>query len=385
MIRPEIKSPQFGVASASNFEWIDFLRGLSILGVVLHHVRVDLWIGWSNLYATPARYSAFDLATAWLALPTPFLGSMVMLFFLVSGFCIHYPYANAGRKLAVPSYGLRRFLRIYPPYLAAIVLVVVLEHGAAQFTGQPPSSWSKVLASLLMVQNYGPEAGQMVSNPSLWSLPVEVEFYLLYPLFSLAIARAGIRQALLAVGIISVLATVPLLMGSTWTTGNFANFWIIWCGGVWLAERTRQGRLPRWGLLQFGSMLAAFAAAIAAYVIDAPVVLQNCLWSAGFFLLLLWGLTAHNPLGFLPASLKKSMLFLGTISYSLYLVHFPFFRFSGMLWVQAWGAKPSNFLIAIVFSAVAVGLGYLFYLCFEAPSHRFARILSSAKSLGLCA
>ena len=68
---------------------IDALRGLSCLGILLYHVRVDLWIGWWRIRSYPDEYSAFAKATAWLSVPTPFLGYAILLFFLISGFCIH--------------------------------------------------------------------------------------------------------------------------------------------------------------------------------------------------------------------------------------------------------------------------------------------------------
>ena len=69
-----------------HFQWIDFLRGIAALGIVLFHVRVDLWVGWEAIHHTPGHFSKFDHLAALLALPTPFFGSAVMLFFLSAGF-----------------------------------------------------------------------------------------------------------------------------------------------------------------------------------------------------------------------------------------------------------------------------------------------------------
>jgi peptidoglycan/LPS O-acetylase OafA/YrhL len=85
--------------STNHFAWIDFLRGLAAVGIVLYHVRVDLWVGWVEISTHPESFSIFDRVAALLSIPLPFLRSAVMLFFLVSGFCVHYPYAASGRLL----------------------------------------------------------------------------------------------------------------------------------------------------------------------------------------------------------------------------------------------------------------------------------------------
>ena len=63
-------------------EVVDLLRGLSCLGVLLYHVRVDLWTGWWNIKFHPQNYSSFEKCTAWLSIPTPFMGYAILLFFL---------------------------------------------------------------------------------------------------------------------------------------------------------------------------------------------------------------------------------------------------------------------------------------------------------------
>ena len=107
---------------------IDFLRGLSCLGILFYHVRVDLWVGWWEIQNNPHMYSSITKATAWLSIPTPFLGYAILLFFLISGFCIHYPNTNPGACPSWKIYFIRRFLRIYPTYATAIVLTAFISY-----------------------------------------------------------------------------------------------------------------------------------------------------------------------------------------------------------------------------------------------------------------
>lgn len=163
---------------------IDYLRGIAAMGVVVYHARVPLWVGFGEIASAPERYSAFDHTVAWLSVPTPLLGSLVMLFFVISGSCVHLPQAGSVSPLDLRKYIVRRFFRIYSPYLAAVVLTALLEWAGP--SGLPETSVRRSLDSMLMVQNYtafgdtlGP--GQLPANPSLWSPPVEMELYAVYP------------------------------------------------------------------------------------------------------------------------------------------------------------------------------------------------------------
>ena len=202
-------------------EWPDVLRGVSAFAIVLFHVRVTMWVGFRALSAGQ-DYSPIDRAMAWVTLPFPFFGSAVMLFFIVSGFAIHYPYARPGAAFVLTPYAIRRFLRIYPPYFVVVALSVLAERAATALVQQPPSEWAKIGATAAMAQNYVPPVGQMAGNPSLWSLPVEVELYLVYPLLLWFWRRAGTARMLLCVALTSAAAAGVLLAGHDWPMGNFA-------------------------------------------------------------------------------------------------------------------------------------------------------------------
>lgn len=371
--------------SKAHFEWIDALRGLSALAIVLHHVRVDLWIGWNAIRAAPQSYSALDRAAAWLSVPTPFFHSAVMLFFLVSGFCIHYPHAAGGRKIELAAYMRRRLCRIYPPYLAAVALTLGIE-ALLSTRGQAVSAPATIVKSVLMLQNYGSGAGQMNANPSLWSLPVEVELYIAYLLFAGLTARYGLRRSMLVAGAVSM-AALGLLMWRDWSGAfyhpptNFALFWVIWCAGAALAEVVKRNALPAWKPWMSLATLAALGAALGCSLSKRlPGEVQFFTWAAFYGSVLLWGLTRPDPLSAWSARTREILMLLGTISYSLYLIHFPLFRLFGALWVQTFGAKPSNFLVGLGFSLLMLPLAWVFHWAIERPSHRLAKGLAPTKT-----
>ena len=97
-----------------NIPAIDVLRGVAALGVAWFHSRVDLWVGFREINANPDGYSPIDRWLSLLSLPVSQLGSLVMLFFVLSGFCIHLPLAGKGRSPDLASYAIRRGFRLYP-------------------------------------------------------------------------------------------------------------------------------------------------------------------------------------------------------------------------------------------------------------------------------
>lgn len=371
-----------------HFEWIDFLRGISAFGIVLYHVRVDLWVGWVAISTQPQSFSLFDRAAAFLSIPIPFLRPAVMLFFLVSGFCIHYPYAAGDRPLELKSYGIRRFFRIYPPYLAAVIFGILIEWILRTYFAQEVSSVAKVLQTIFMLQNYSPDGGQMYTNPALWSLPVEIELYFAYLLFYLLLRRFGIKWSMFSVSVVSIAALV-LLLGPNLQNynnteigygGHFAVYWIIWCAGALLAEWVKREQLPQWNLGWWVVMAVALLAGIAVTLLKLLVVIQELVWGGFYFTVMLWGLAQTEPLGLLSPRMRKIFSFIGLIAYSLYLLNYPFFRLCGAAWISIFGTKPVNFLIPVFFSLLCIPLAYAFYLVVEAPSHKLAKKLGNSAS-----
>jgi peptidoglycan/LPS O-acetylase OafA/YrhL len=363
----------------SYYTWVDILRGVAALGVVVFHSRVDLWVGWQQIRSNPEAFTTFDRAVAWLSVPLPFLGSGVMLFFLLSGFCIHFPTARAS-KIHLRSYAVRRFLRIYPPFLAAVLLSFGIEWVCQFWFEQNRSASLTMLKTIAMVQNYPPFPGQLNTNPSLWSLPVEIELYIAYPALFWLNTKIGGWQTLVLVGIISLVALICTLTIAPWLEGNFLKYWIIWCGGAVLAQLVNEDRLPRWRMSYFIPMGLLFGLACFMVIIGVPPAIGHFVWAGGYFFLLWFCLQLPAPTRLFPESIVSMALWLGKISFSLYLIHFPLFRLWGLIWIDQFGAKPANLFVCLIASFFAVLVSAGFYNLIEKPSHRLGRWVGSKVS-----
>jgi len=117
MVRAIQLDPTPLAAKAKRLLAVDVLRGIAALWVVLHHCHVNGGALWDD----PIRRLAF------VPLQYGYLG--ITLFLVISGFCIHLTVAKKmgdgqGMRTNWGRFWKRRFFRLYPPYLAAIVLSV---------------------------------------------------------------------------------------------------------------------------------------------------------------------------------------------------------------------------------------------------------------------
>jgi peptidoglycan/LPS O-acetylase OafA/YrhL len=152
-MNPLITKERVKGRKGNHSEWVDTFRGLAAMWVIIYHSRVDLWVGFHEIHNAPGVYSGFDRLLAWLSFPAACGGSAVMLFFLISGFCIHLPYAANSRPFDPAQYGIRRAFRILPPYLFAVILTCLLEWFVYSMGGTSPTPWHQIARVALLSQN----------------------------------------------------------------------------------------------------------------------------------------------------------------------------------------------------------------------------------------
>ena len=352
---------------------VDVLRGIAALGVAWYHSRVDLWVGFKAIQADPANFSVFDRALSWLSLPVSQMGSMVMLFFVLSGFCIHLPAAGKNRMPGWWAYAARRFFRIYPAYLATVGFCLVGAWGLHVAAGGVFPDPGLYAATAAMLQNWIFDGRQIGMNPSLWSIPVEAELYLVYPLLLWISLRLGFRAALLFTLACTAYGASLFFFGWGNSYGTFFKYAVIWNSGAWLAERFVRGTLPRWTLWHAVAMLGVFGCSMLAGLAGADVFYLHYGWAFSSFLLLWWALGPGARFFAPTAWWVRMLVFFGTVSYSIYLLHFPLFRLAGAAWFSAFGSKPESFLVPTLGTLLVVPVAWIFYRLVEHPSHELGR------------
>jgi peptidoglycan/LPS O-acetylase OafA/YrhL len=359
--------------SHGRLDALDSIRGLFAFGIVLVHV----WMFDYGADGHPPK-GPLDMAIGELRLGVP-------MFFLMSGFLLYRPFAAAaldGRPApSIRGYALRRAARILPAYWLAL---------AASFTLLTAIDHPKLVAAselplfLLFLQNYLPQTANQLDPPT-WTLAVEASFYVVLPLIALAAIRLGggrRRQAAYVGAIIALgLALASLSVLQDWPA---------------TARNSLLGHLPEFGI---GMLLAVLvhgrtvsrrtgAALIAAGV---ALVVADAAWHANT----LGPLTVRRLVGDLPAVLGFALIFAayalaplrgrimcsvplritGTLSYPLYLLHFPAIYLLRHL--DLWPQRL--FAAYAVVLAVTLPAAALSWLVVERPALRWARRFTAGR------
>lgn len=238
----------------AHIPFLDHMRGAAILLVFFYHsVFVSFWFSRQFVELTwDGLVRDLNASKSLLAvLPATVGWSGVAIFFVVSGFCIHLSHERSrGKSLKV--FFLRRFFRIYPPYLLTLLgfaAVYPLSH--SEFA----DPFGQIVSHLFLVHNFS-ETFHTGINASLWSIAVEVQLYALYPLLLWLATRLGWYgtlwvTALVEIGFRGAEGIVLLYRPDWWNPAvNFSwwyseaplTFWFSWTMGAALADAYLNGR-----------------------------------------------------------------------------------------------------------------------------------------------
>jgi peptidoglycan/LPS O-acetylase OafA/YrhL len=347
---------------------IDGLRAIAVGAVILYHAKVPGFSG-------------------------GFVG--VDIFFVISGYLITRilmdEWAASGR-LSIADFYIRRARRILPAYVAA-TLVTVLVGWFLLTPAEYTALFESAAASALFIANfyfadhmsYFQTASEQLPLLHLWSLAVEEQFYIVWPIAAFAVYRlVPPRFRIVVIG----LALIVALMVTEWALRNKSTTMVFF----WSPFRAWEFLLgailvmmppPKLGALW--SWLAAVAAAvclvasIALYRPGAPLFpgVAAALPCFGTALLIYVGMSKGAPsavvLGAAP------LRGIGLISYSLYLWHWPVFAYA-----RVYLGRDLNPLETSAAIAVSIVLAIGSWKFIEGPFRRRPNV-SSLNTLGTAA
>ena len=281
----------------------------------------------------------------------------VELFFVLSGFILSHVYlhAFAEKRFSYRGFLWARIARVYPLHVFTLLGVMALGLAAVAVgmsIDDSVLSWKTLPAHLLMVHAWG-FAGEAGWNHPSWSISAEWFAYLAFPLFALAAwplrRRPWVAAAGAAVFLMGLYAAFERFAGFPLTEATFrwGALRIVPCFayGCALYLVYRRAPLPRAGLL---ALLAALVMVASASVMawDAITVL-----AAGLLILALASIPAGKA-GWLGS---KPAVYLGEISYSVYMVCAPWQILAVNLAARATGAEDKR-LHVLVWMGIILGL-----------------------------
>jgi peptidoglycan/LPS O-acetylase OafA/YrhL len=376
--------------SRKHIELLDYVRAVAIFSVLLFHTLgstfgyEDLpWHGWVRSFSVPVSF-------LWL-LPFSFGQVGVAIFFVVSGFCIHLSFQQQEKDWR--SFWIRRFWRIYPAYIAAVAVAVLFLTTNSRLELHNWPIWKQLAAHLFLVHNISPGTFTGI-NGSFWSLAVEAQLYLLYPLLLVSVGRFGWRQTMVVLGcceffIRGVDGVVQTLGAENTIWGHISwlfaasplGYWFSWTLGARLADAYLKNeilpftRVPTLPILAL-ALLSYFIKPMLPFMFVLSAVVTTIAVSR------LLGkaqsgarMDTEQPIGWTPKTARVFSLnvfrTIGLWSYSIYLLHQPLLNAVSLLMSNvipgSFRSGIATFMYFVATWLVILPISGLWFHVFELP------------------
>ena len=358
--------------SVPRLHFIDGLRGLAMLMVLLYHCWLfgGLW----KIGFTLGRHSV------------NFAGIIgyghigVNLFLVLSGFCLYWPFVKSGkrREPTLWEFARKRCRRILPPYYVTLLLCL----GLALTQAWPHLDRTDVsflmrwlVLHLVMLHNMRPEY-ILSLNGSLWSLGLEFQLYILFPVLVEAYRRFNSRRVLLMVLFVCSAYRFFLVRGGYLPDdgigyvlaysvfGRCFEFAL----GMFTAEM-----IARWHETQ-KNPLHWIDGLVVAVIVPVAIIdgrhghfqtLTDSMWGLLFAVIILIGSRPNAIVNRLLST--RYLVRIGIYSYSVYLIHLPLVILLGGYATTHFSNNGQVLFILLFAVPLMLGLGYLFHLLFEKP------------------
>ena len=368
-----------------HIDWLDELRGFAVLFVLAYHCLFWPFKSTHLPWNESGVLRSFDVPTGFLLVSPVTLGwGGVAIFFVISGFCIHLSH------LKEPTFGIffwKSFWRICPPYFITVFMFFVSDLLLHQIDKSDGAF--QLATHLLMIHNFWTDS-RFGINPSFWSIAVEAQLYLIYPILLLlqrlfgwktTIGIALFLEFMLKQGAYT-LSLHGIMMPQPLTEGPLA-YWCSWSIGAWMADKYKRRKALNWPrllspitctLLVLATWIykpispleflavALLCASVIAWKLT-PIILRPCA-------------TPRRNSGIedrILVNFRRYLAFIGIISYSLYLLHQPIISLMNKLLTLApfYRELPTllqYFTLLVVTLMVSLPSAYVFHVLIERTS-----------------
>jgi peptidoglycan/LPS O-acetylase OafA/YrhL len=340
-------------------EQLTFTRFLAAISIIIYHFGMDLFP-----FRTEAISFLFKQAN---------LG--VSYFFILSGFVMIIAYGGKGR-IDPKKYYVTRLARIYPIYFISLIMLVI--YYIIRHKEIDPVAFGM---NLFAIQSWFPSYALSLNTPS-WSLVVEFFFYALFPfLFNRVYSKSRFIKLAISILLFWILSQVffNLLLGSSFYHGFFSK-------SRYLLFYFPMMHLNEFLIGNLGGMI--FLKTRKEYVRNYDKIIILLLVALVLLLRFPMSWSYHNGLMaiiFIPFILmlslnngylshlfnKKPMVFLGEISYGIYILQFPMYFWSqGFL--KLVGIMNGYILFFVPF-VILISVSAISYVYIEVPIRNWVK------------
>jgi peptidoglycan/LPS O-acetylase OafA/YrhL len=346
--------------------FLDSLRGLAALYVVIGHARWLLWEGYTSGYLQhPEDYGLIEKFLVYFLSIFKFGHEAVIFFFVLSGFVIHLNYIDklgqfSNFKNVVSNFYFKRFKRIYPVLIFALGLTFVCDQLILEIYPdlvEGSTNYETINEFISFNHSNGALASGILnlgglglpifgSNGPLWSLSYEWWFYVIYPFvyFRIKNKSFGFYLVIFSLAIIAKLNMVDSIFFNKIFVGLAS-----WALGCLLAEVYLQRIKMKLSQFIWGLSLLLLLN------IYKPLFGHDFIVALAFTILLSVGLIYNT-------SVNRILKFkyLGDISYTLYIVHFPLLLLmSAFVLKLDNGFLPSHYFYSFIGIVLSLVLAFL--------------------------
>jgi exopolysaccharide production protein ExoZ len=300
----------------------------------------------------------------------------VIVFFVIAGFSVATSFLQVG---AFAPYIVRRLVRIWPVYIFAITTMFFVWMSGILGSTRQVTQWGGALDfyNLIMHATFLSFLDYRIANvllPSEWTIPVEVVWYFILPAL---LVRGSRWQDLVAVAV-ACLAINAVMRGifiwMHFKNGNLVRQWMPFVYGPYflagvaahkLRPQVLNEKLLNEKLVRRVPLLSVLALLIVS-VLPLNDDVRMWLIAAATFGIIVCYRQGQSSLGWLLEN--RPILLIGTISYSLYLFHYP-----TLLFVQRFYPMPRGFPLFAVVAGLATLISLVTYYVIEHPTNQLGR------------
>lgn len=205
------------MAESNRIQPLDSVRGIASMVVVIFHTLISLPIFYAAFNYLP--YNGNQAVKLLNDTPLHILWAgpeAVLLFFVLSGFVLSIPYLR-NTSLPYSGYIIRRFFRIYIPYIVIMIIYIIIVSAlnnynpinslSIQFNGRwnQPVTGNSIISYIFMLGN-----DKSNVNGVIWSLVHEMRISIIFPFLMILIKRFNLRQIIMYTAAPSILICIFL-------------------------------------------------------------------------------------------------------------------------------------------------------------------------------